>query len=225
MGSSLARLGVVAAVLLSCAAINAQQPDPGMAELADAVQRHYQSVRDFSADFVHTYRGGILKTRLTERGRVVIKKPGKMRWEYVAPEEKLFVSDGVKLYSYVPEDRQVMVRSVPQRDEATTSALFLAGKGNLTRDFVVSAEPLPAGMPAGSVALKLVPRVPQAEYDAIVLCVEPRTFRFVGLGTVDAQGGTSTFAFTNLKENTGIADKTFAFKIPRGADVLSDAAR
>jgi outer membrane lipoprotein-sorting protein len=33
----------------------------------------------------------------------------------------------------------------------------------------------------------------------------------------------STFAFTNLRENTGIADKEFVFVMPRGVDVITDA--
>ena len=40
---------------------------------------------------------------------MLVKKPGKMRWEYTAPEQKVFVSDGVKIYSYIPQDKQVIV--------------------------------------------------------------------------------------------------------------------
>jgi outer membrane lipoprotein-sorting protein len=43
--------------------------------------------------------------------------------------------------------------------------------------------------------------------------------------TADRQGGTSTFVFANLRENTGTADKEFVFSIPRGVDVITDAAR
>ena len=64
-----------------------------------------------------------------------------MRWTYEKPEEKTFVSDGRKLYSYIPADRQVYVTTVPPEDEASTPALFLAGKGNLLRDFDVSLAP------------------------------------------------------------------------------------
>src|ERR1041385_3128128 len=82
-------------------------------ELAQALQKKYDAVKDFSADFTHTYEGGVLRKQITERGRMTIKKPGRMRWQYTAPEEKLFVSDGLKLYSYVPEDKQVVVANVP----------------------------------------------------------------------------------------------------------------
>jgi outer membrane lipoprotein carrier protein len=193
-------------------------------ELAAALQRKYDGIKDFSADFTHAYEGGVLKKKITERGRLVVKKPGKMRWDYSAPEQKQFVSDGLKMYSYIPQDKQVVVASVPEND-AATPALFLAGKGNLTRDFTASLLDAPAGMPAGSRALKLVPKVRQAEYDSLVLVVDPATLGIRGLVTIDAQGGTSSFSFTNLQENTGVADKAFAFKIPRGVDVITAPAR
>lgn len=194
-------------------------------ELAAALQRKYDTIKDFSADFVHTYQGGVLRKQLTERGRLLIKKPGKMRWDYTAPERKQFVSDGVKLYSYIPQDRQVIVSSVARDDSAATPALFLAGQGSLTRDFTPSLVAVPAGLPPDSRALKLVPKSRQRDYDWLILVVDPKTLGLRGLATSDAQGGTSSFSFINLKENPRLSDKEFAFKIPRGVDVVTDASR
>src|SRR5262245_21756129 len=115
------RLVVTSAVMAIClAAAVTQAVDRTPTELASALQRKYDGVKDFAADFVHTYRGGVLNKQLTERGKLVIKKPGRMRWEYTAPERKLFVSDGIKIYSYLPDDKQVIVGSVPKDDQATT---------------------------------------------------------------------------------------------------------
>jgi outer membrane lipoprotein carrier protein len=194
--------------------------DAGALELAQALQKKYDGIKDFASDFVHTYEGGVLRKRITERGHLLVKKPGRMRWEYTTPERKLFVSDGTKLYSYLPQDKQVIISSLPAEDQATTPTLFLAGKGNLTRDFTPSLVDLPTGMPAGTRALKLIPKTRQRDYDWLILVVDPGTLAIRGLVTVDAQGGQSTFAFDNLKENVGLADKEFAFKIPRGVDVV-----
>jgi len=218
-------LVALAALMLSIVGAPAHAAAATPAELAQALQRKVDAIKDFSADFVHSYEGGVLHKRLTERGHLLVKKPGKMRWEYSAPDEKLFVSDGVKLYSYIPQDKQVIVSSVPREDQASTPALFLAGKGNLGRDFSASAAGVPAGLPAGTQALKLVPRVRQQDYDWLVLAFDPVTFEIRGLVTADAQGGTSTFSFTNLKENIGIPDKAFTFKIPRGVDVVTTPSR
>jgi len=221
---AVAALIIVAAASTPRSNILVHGAEETAAELAAALQRKYDGIKDFSADFTHAYEGGVLKKKITERGRLVVKKPGKMRWDYSAPEQKQFVSDGLKMYSYIPQDKQVVVASVPEND-AATPALFLAGKGNLTRDFTASLLDAPAGMPAGSRALKLVPKVRQAEYDSLVLVVDPATLGIRGLVTIDAQGGTSSFSFTNLQENTGVADKAFAFKIPRGVDVITAPAR
>jgi outer membrane lipoprotein carrier protein len=222
---TLARRLTAAALLLLAAGAGPRAAEPTAAELAVSLQRKYDSIKDFSADFVHAYQGGVLRKQITERGTLLVKKPGKMRWEYVAPEKKLFVSDGLKMYSYIPQDKQVIVSAVPAGDDATTPALFLAGKGNLIRDFTPSIVAPPGGAPAGSRALKLVPKTPQREYDWLTLVVDPATMAIRGLITTDAQGGVSSFSFTNVKENISPADKEFAFKVPRGVDVVSASPR
>jgi outer membrane lipoprotein carrier protein len=208
--------------LISAAAPAVDQTAP---ELAAALQKKIDGVRDFSTDFTHTYEGGVLRKQITERGHLLVKKPGKMRWDYTTPEQKQFVSDGVKMYSYIPQDKQVTVASVPPDDAATTPALFLAGKGSLIRDFTASLIDAPPGMPAGTRGLKLVPKARQQDYDWLILVVDPGTLAIRGLQTVDGQGGKSSFSFANLKENVGLADKDFAFKIPRGVDVVSAPSR
>jgi outer membrane lipoprotein carrier protein len=224
-GRRLAAFALSAALAIGIAPnTHARAADMGAADFARALQKKYDSINDFAADFIHIYEGGAFKKQLTERGHLLVKKPLKMRWEYAAPEEKLFVSDGVKMYSYIPQDKQVIVSSLPSGDAVTTPTLFLAGKGNLTRDFTPSLVDLPPQMPPGSRALKLVPKVPQPDYDWLILVANPASFEIRGLVTVDAQGGKSSISFLNLKENVGLADKAFAFKIPRGVDVVSSSS-
>jgi outer membrane lipoprotein carrier protein len=204
-------------LLASCIAASAQPQTPE--SLARDLQKKYDGINDFSADFVHSYRGGVLKQQATESGRMMVRKPGKMRWDYTAPEKKTFVSDGHKMYAYLPKDRQVIVSTVPaSHDQAATPALFLAGTGNIARDYEVAFDKVPEA-PAGSLALRLTPRKREAEYDWLTLVVEPGTLRLRMLITVDPQGGRSAFTFTNLKENAGLADTLFVFKMPRNVDV------
>src|SRR5947207_7194965 len=101
---------------LAVAVLSAGLLDATAPELAQALQKKYDTVKDFSADFTHAYEGGVLRKQITERGRLTIKKPGKMRWQYTAPEEKLFVSDGAMMYSYIPQDKQVIRSTVPPDD-------------------------------------------------------------------------------------------------------------
>ena len=217
------RLSAVLIAVMLVAAPRAA--DQSASELAAALQKKIEGIKDFTTDFTHVYEGGVLRKQITERGKLLVKKPGKMRWDYTTPEQKQFVSDGLKMYSYIPQDKQVIVASVPKEDEASTPTLFLAGKGSLTRDFTASIVDPPPAMAAGTRALKLVPKARQRDYDWLTLVVDAATLDIRGLQTIDAQGGKSSFSFTNLKENVGVADKEFAFKIPRGVDVVSAPAR
>jgi outer membrane lipoprotein carrier protein len=213
---------LLAALLLIAPVAATAQARPAAVDAAKAVQQKYDRVKDFTADFSQTYEGGVLKKKTTERGTVQIKKPGRMRWEYTTPDKKTFVSDGRKIYSWVPADKQVIVSSVPPDDEATTAVLFLAGKGNLTRDFNVSYAESAA---ADTWALRLDPKQKQRDYDWLIVGVDPKTLQIRSLTAADQQGGRSTFEFSNYRENTGIADSVFTFKIPRGADVITAGSR
>ena len=217
----MSRLAAAALSLCLTPLVVAAQSQRPAAEWAQSLQERYQGIQDFSADFVQTYRGGVLRTQTTERGTVAIKKPGLMRWIYGSPEKKEFVSDGRKIYLYYPEDRppQVLVMDVPSANQATTPALFLAGKGDIARDFTAEyADP----SLAGTVALKLTPRRSEPDYEYLIVAVDPLTLQIRALTTRDHQGGDSTLTFSNLKENLGLSDTSFAFRIPRGVDVITD---
>ena len=214
------RAAILVVALIPAVASAQQRPTPEA--LAKSLQQRYQGIQDFSADFEQSYRGGVLRTQTRERGTVTVKKPGRMRWVYTAPERKEFVADGSKVYSYIPQDKQVIVTNVPASDQAATPALFLAGKGDISRDFTAAYADSAA---PGTVALKLTPRRPEPEYEYLVVAVDPATLQIRALTTRDRQGGESTLTFSNLKENRGVSDKEFAFRIPRGVDVITDGTR
>ena len=210
---------IVAATGLTVFAARSVQPAmPSATDVAAALQKKYDGIRDFTADFVHESEGGVLRKKRTERGRLHVKKPGRMRWDYTAPEKKEFISDGRRMYLYVPADRQVMVSAVPEADQATTAVLFLVGKGNLTRDFTVT---FAEGGASDAHTLRLQPKLRERDYDWLQLSVDRTTLQIRSLTAGDAGGGRQTFEFSNFKENPGLADKLFVFKIPRGVDVVS----
>lgn len=214
-------LPLIQAVTLIVSAAPQAPARPPAHEVATALQKKYDAIHDFTADFVHDSEGGLLRKKQSERGFVQVKKPGKMRWDYKSPEPKVFVSDGHRIYLHVPADNQVIVSPVPDQDQATTAVLFLVGKGNLTRDFTVSyAE----GSGPDTYALRLDPKLPERDYDWLQVVIDRQTLRIRSLSAADSQGGRSTFTFSNFKENVGLPDKTFAFKIPRGADVTNHGA-
>ena len=215
------RLAVVLLLAVALPAMPAAQGQRSADAVARGLQARYQGVQDFSADFVQSYRGGVLKTRSNQRGTVAVKKPGKMRWIYASPERKELVSDGRKIYWYVPEDKLVTVSDVGP-DDPSTPALFLSGKGDISRDFTPSFVKAPS---ADLLALKLVPRRAEPEYEYLVVALDPASLQMRALTTYDRQGGESTLTLTNMKENRRLSDKDFVFTPPRGVKVVTDGTR
>ena len=210
-----------AIALASVVAGGAQANDP--VALAAKIQQRYNGIKDIQADFVQSYEGGVLRTKTTERGTVAIKRPGRMRCTYTQPEKKEFVSDGARLYTHLVADKQVIVSPAPGPDQADIPAMFLAGQSDLARDYTPSFTPLP-GAATGLVTIKLVPKKKSDEYESIGIGVDPKTLQIQFLTAVDMQGGRSSFTFTNLKENRGLTDKQFEFRIPRGVEVISNGS-
>src|ERR1044072_6906766 len=82
----------------------AQAPD--LNAVIDGLQRKYSRMRGLEADFVQVYQGA--------NGHLLLKRPGKARWQYNSPERKLFVSDGKNIYFYVEGERQASQTTIKE---------------------------------------------------------------------------------------------------------------
>jgi outer membrane lipoprotein carrier protein len=211
------RFGALALSIIVAASPLAAQAPESAPQLASRIQAHYSTVRDFTADFTLNQTSGLLPQAKTERGTVKIKKPLRMWWNYTTSDKQQFISDGSRLYLYQPRDKVVTVTPLPADEEASTALLFLAGRGNLTRDFKAT---LPADQPAGEWRLVLEPAgTRKADFRTLTLEVDRQSLQLRGLVVVDEQGGTSKFRFTNMRENRGLTDQEFAFTIPKGVAI------
>jgi outer membrane lipoprotein carrier protein len=211
------RLLVAALVLAASPVLVGWQAPPPAAELAARVQAHYATVRDFTASFSLTQTSALRPAARTDRGQLKVRKPLKMRWTYDTSEKQQLISDGLRLYVVFPQDRYVQVCRLPEESDSSTFLLFLAGRGNLTRDYVAS---LPSTHPAGEWRLTLKPLAgTKADFESMTLEVDRRTYQIKGMVAVDDQGSVSTYRFTNIRENPGVSDKEFEYTPPRNYDL------
>jgi len=189
--------------------------DPGLAEtLVKRIEARHARTKDLVARFVQSYRSGLLGRELVERGTVSIKRPGRMRWEYKDPKDKLFISDGETFYFYVPEDRQVIV--FQQDEQRSLAARLLFGRGGLLEEFEATMdEPWDEGV----LRVRLTPREENAEIERAYIDLEPSGLvRSILLE--DIQGNRTRFRFEEIRENTGLSDRLFRFEIPSGVEVI-----
>jgi outer membrane lipoprotein carrier protein len=205
-----------ALVALAVATIAAQSPPtPTAADLAQRIQAHYDTVHDFQAAFTHTYTSGMLGQKDVERGDVKVKKPNRMWWNYTNPTKKVFIADGSRFIDYEPDpkDQQCTISPMPQGEGLSQGLLFLAGRGNLVKDFTPT---VPASQPTDGWEITLLPHVPQDDFVTMTLVVDRRTLALKSLATTDTDKTISRMDFAGLKENVGVKDTDFAFTPPRG---------
>ena len=197
--------------------------DAALQALVDRVDAHYARLNAFKAQFVQRFERRLIRRTLVESGRVAFKRPGKMRWEYELPEEKLFVSDGEKTYFYLPAERQVMVSQDSSGGGAMSMAEgspfeLLAGKAKL-RDtfdyFRTASEPQ-----LGGEMIELVPFKRQNAFEQIELEVDSASGKILRVILVDAQSDRTEFSFESIEENVEIPNEQFRFSIPSGVDVV-----
>jgi outer membrane lipoprotein carrier protein len=181
------------------------------------VQAKYAQIETFTADFQQVYRSRDIE--LKESGTVMMKKPGKMYWEYKQPNQKYFISDGDQTYFYVPADRQVMVSDL-RLDTASTPLLFLLGRGDVERDFIVERVTEEGPRQPGNLLLRLNPIEPQPEFSHLILEVIPDSFLIHRLTVFDHLGSRNDYTLTNLRVNPRIPDRQFRFRIPSDAEVI-----
>ena len=178
--------------------------------------------RSLKASFVQIYRDGDRAQAREEAGVVYLKKPGRMRWEYTRPENKLFVSDGKIVYFYAPEDRQVTRMPAADSEDVRTPLRFLLGKLNLKRSFrVVELARDQAPLDPGNPVLHLLPKSAQERFREMYLEVDQQ-YRFRRLIIYETGGACSEFRFTGEEANPRLDPGLFRFVIPPGVEVVDE---
>ncbi len=122
-------------VLGLATAIASAASTPDVHAIAQAVDERYNHLHSLQSDFTEIYRGAGMER--TESGTLWLKKPGKMRWQYRSPREKLFLSDGKDAWFYVPGERQVQRTAVKKLDDLRSPLAFLLGKTKLEKELQV----------------------------------------------------------------------------------------
>jgi outer membrane lipoprotein carrier protein len=208
----------VITLLLSLAAASAQGAD--VKAIASAVDAHYNHLRTLQAEFTELYRGSGMER--TESGTLWLKKPGKMRWEYRSPKEKLFVSDGKTAWFYVPEDRQARKSSAKKLEDLRSPLAFLLGKTKLEKELRgLSLAPDIEPLASGDVVLRGVPKGLEDQISEIVLEVTPDN-RIARLIMQEVDGASTEYRFSDQQEDVNIQDARFGFKPPAETEIMEN---
>jgi len=186
--------------------------------IAQKVDQRYNHLRSLQVEFTEIYRGAGMER--TESGTLWLKKPGKMRWEYRSPREKLFLSDGKDAWFYVPGDRQVREEPVRRLDDLRSPLAFLLGKTRLEKELqgLSLASDVTPWM-AGNVVLRGVPKAMADRVSEVLLEITPDS-TIARIVIEEEDGSVTEYRFSAQQEDVAIADQRFRFSPPRGVEVI-----
>ena len=150
-------------------------------------------------------------------------KPDRLLLDQVSPQPEVMVTDGSTVWWHVPAEKLVYrYRNIDVAGELKPLLVFLSGLEVLTRDFTLSPAPADPARP-GQFGLNLTPKQGDRSVDYLtVWCDE--AFALTGFGFTALTGEITDFFLNGLMENPLIPAERFAFKIPRGSEVIEEGA-
>jgi outer membrane lipoprotein carrier protein len=211
---------IVFVMLLFATASLAQARASDVNATAKAIDDHYNRLKSFKAVFMESYQGGGI-TR-NESGVLWLKKPGRMRWEYRQPREKLFLTDSQTASFYVPGDHQARKAPIKRLDDIRSPLRYLLGKTKLQKEldglsFAPDIQPLNPG----DIVLRGIPKTMRDRVSELLLEVTPE-HQIVRILIREVDGPSTDFRFSQIEENVPVQDGLFHFTPPPGVEVLQD---
>ena len=193
-------------------------------EVVKQLQARYEKMKDLQADFTQKTTIEGFERPITSSGKVYIKKPGRLRWNYLDPSvEDIYVNrDDLKVY--VPEHKQVLVGKLTQMAASKAPLELLQGAAKLEESFDIEPTQGQGRGVGGIRLLTLLPKSREGEagrsLQRIVLEVFPKTYFIRTISLYEVSGNVASFEFSSLQSNMGLGDSLFDLKLPADVEVV-----
>ncbi len=185
-------------------------------QIVDQLQKSYDSISDFTADFRQETEYKTLNRTLKAWGKVSYKRPGKMLWRFDEPKNQWVLADGQSLYFYQPDNKQVLKTPLKNAFRSDVPLTFLLGIGNLKRDFKATSK----GVEGNLYVLQLGPKDGSKGVDEVTLGVDRENYQINWARIKDPAGNLTTVHFSNIRRGVGVNDSVFRLQVPQDADVV-----
>jgi len=193
-----------------------KEPVSASPEIVKKIQDRYQSTQSLEADFtqVNHYEG--FANTFTSKGRLYIKRPGKLRWDYTNPtKQQVYVYEN-KVWVYVPEHQQAVLSPLAQENDSQLPIHLLSWAAQLEQEFEVHLDKGTETL----AALTLIPKEARGGPKKITLEIDPKTALIQKITLNEENGNTTNFTFSQIKTNQALDDKWFVFIPPKGIEII-----
>ena len=185
-------------------------------KIMDKVEKKY-AVAGFSACFVQESTLKAMDMTDSASGKITVKRPGKMRWEYEEPDRQIIVTDGKNLWVYRPDDNQVMMGKFPSFFGDGKGASFLSDINLIRQKFNITLENTDS---KDYYIIKLLPVKKTNDLSYINLSISKKTFHVEEIATYNLYGDKTLIKLIDIKLLENSDDSIFIFNIPYGTEVL-----
>lgn len=185
-------------------------------QVVDGLQKNYDAIVDFTADFRQQTEVKTLNRDLKAWGKLSFKRPGKMLWRYEEPKGQIVLADGAHLYFLQPEQNQVIKSPLKNAFRSDIPLSFLLGLGNLKKDFTAVLK----ASDDNQYTLRLEPKGETGGFSEILMGVNRSSADIMWVSIRDAANNLTSLTFSNMRKGVGLQDSLFRMKIPDGVDVV-----
>jgi outer membrane lipoprotein carrier protein len=193
-------------------------------DVVKKIQARYEKTKDLQAAFTQKTKIEGFSKPVVSSGRFYIKKPGRLRWDYVEPSNEEIYVDKDDVRMYAPEHKQVLVGKLTNMAASQAPLQLLQGVGKLDEEFDIQPtegkERGASGIPLLSLTPKQGRAEPERAVQRIVIEVQPKTFFLKTIALHEVSGNVATFEFSDIKPNQGLKDELFDFKVPADVEVV-----
>lgn len=194
----------------------AAESDLKLEQILDRMEAQYTD-KSFKAEFSQESTLKAMGITDFAAGKVYVRYPGMMRWEYEKPEKQVIITDAKKLWIYRPADNQVMTGSAPAFFSDGKGASFLSDIKLIRQKFKISLE---QSKDIFFYELKLQPSEKTLDVTDIRLSVTKNTFTVIRIVTYNSYGDENRIELINHQFSVKLDNQLFSFDIPPGTDVL-----
>ena len=201
-------------LLLVMAIPSSGYPTVSTKEVMDRLQSTYREVKDITANFTQKSSVQGFEERIFE-GRLYLKRPEMVRWDYLKPEKQNIFIKGKKVILYLPEQRQAIVQTLRDHPDAEPAMGLLSNIEKWNDLFNIKEENAAADIFRIELHPKTMPLI-----EKVLVDIDKETFYINRLTLFERSGNRVSFNFSNIRSNSGLKESLFDFKIPKGVEVL-----
>ena len=190
-------------------------------EIARNLQESYNKISTLQASFTQETFSKLSSRKRIGTGSLILVKPGLMRWDYLTPDEQVFICDGEQLLMYFAKEKQMFTSSAKRYLESDVMYSFFAGTADIGRDFDIEESlEIEQDIDDLTYQIKLIPKKGHPQIEEVTVWVDRSSYLLRRLRVLDKFGSVTDISFVDILRNTKVKSTMFVYSPPEGTEII-----